>query len=152
MKISFLNSRRDMLGSLVAFGLLTALAVPAVAANTEVNVDMWDKSDGTQGMTLSTNAVKAGKVTFIVTNISRSDQEHEFLVARTDLTPDKLPLTQAGARVDESKLPGIEELGDLEPGKTGELTLILKPGKYLLFCIEEGHIKAGMFASLTVTP
>ena len=152
MKIDFLKQRREMLGSLLAFGLLTALAVPAVAAGTEVKVDMWDKPDGTQGMILSSNEVKAGKVTFMVTNISKSDQEHEFLVARTDLTPDKMPLTQAGARVDESKLAGLKELGDLEPGKSGKLTLTLKPGRYLLLCNEEGHFKAGMHAYLTVTP
>jgi uncharacterized cupredoxin-like copper-binding protein len=113
---------------------------------------MWDKADGTQGMTLSTDRVKAGKVTFKVTNVSKSEQEHEFLAAKTDLTPDKLSFVQEGARLDESKLLDLKELGDLEPGQTRSMTLNMTVGKYLLFCNEVGHFKAGMWASVTVTP
>jgi uncharacterized cupredoxin-like copper-binding protein len=142
---------RGILVALLALGLL-GLPAPPAAADATVKVDMWDKPDGSQGMDLSTAKVKAGKVTFDVTNVSKNEEEHEFLVARTDLAPDKLPMTEAGARVDESKLAGLEELGDLEPGKSGKLTLDLTPGKYLLFCNEEGHFAAGMYAYLTVEP
>ncbi len=111
---------------------------------------MWDKPDGSQGMDLSATKVKAGEVTFEVTNVSKNDEEHEFLIAKTDLAPEQLPITQAGARLQESKLPDLQELGDLEPGENGTLTVDLMPGKYLLFCNEEGHFAAGMYAYLTV--
>jgi uncharacterized cupredoxin-like copper-binding protein len=145
------TGRRGLLVALLALGLVALPALPA-AADATVKVDMWDKPDGSQGMDLSTDKVKAGKVTFDVTNVSKNEEEHEFLVTKTDLAPDRLPMTQAGARVDESKLQGLEELGDLEPGKSGKLTLDLTPGKYLLFCNEEGHFAAGMYAYLTVEP
>ena len=51
----------------------------------------------------------------------------------------------------EERLRGIKELGDLEPGKSGALTMTLKPGHYVLFCNEPGHFKAGMYAELVVT-
>jgi uncharacterized cupredoxin-like copper-binding protein len=140
-----------ILAALLVLGLLSMPALPAAADGT-VKVDMWDKPDGSQGMDLSAAKVTAGEVTFEVTNVSKNDEEHEFLIAKTDLAPDQLPMTQAGARVDESKLSDLEELGDLEPGKSGELTLDLTPGKYLLFCNEEGHFAAGMYAYLTVEP
>ena len=145
------TGRCGLLAALLVLGLAGVPALPATAATT-VKVDLWDKPDGSQGMDLSTDQVKAGKVTFDVTNVSKNEEEHEFLVAKTDLAPDQLPMTQAGARVDESKLPDLKELGDLEPGKSGKLTLDLTPGKYLLFCNEEGHFAAGMHAYLTVGP
>jgi uncharacterized cupredoxin-like copper-binding protein len=140
--------RCGVIAAALALGLL---AVPAAAATT-VKVEMWDKPDGSQGMDLSADTVKAGEVTFEVSNVSKNDEEHEFLIAKTDLGADQLPMTQAGDRVDESQLPGVEELGDLEPGESGQLTLDLTPGKYLLFCNEEGHFEAGMYAYLTVEP
>jgi uncharacterized cupredoxin-like copper-binding protein len=145
------TGRRGILAVLLVLGLLSVPALPA-AADATVKVDMWDKPDGSQGMDLSVATVPAGKVTFEVANVSKNEEEHEFLIAKTDLAPDQLPMTQAGARVDESKLSGLEELGDLEPGKSGKLTLDLTPGKYLLFCNEEGHFAAGMYAYLTVEP
>jgi uncharacterized cupredoxin-like copper-binding protein len=151
MTIGTSTGRYGILAALLALGLVSMPAIPA-AANATVKVGMWDKSDGSQGMDLSTTKVKAGKVTFEVTNVSKNEEEHEFLVARTDLAPDQLPMTQAGARVDESKLADLQELGDLEPGQSRKKTFELTPGKYLLFCNEEGHFAAGMYAYLTVEP
>jgi len=145
------STRSGVVAALLAIGALTMPAI-AAAAETTVKVEMWDKPDGSQGMDVSPAKVKAGKVTFEVKNISKNDEEHEFLISATDLAPDKLPMTQAGARLDESKLPDVEELGDLEPGEGGTLTVDLAPGKYLLFCNEEGHFAAGMYAYLTVEP
>ena len=51
----------------------------------------------------------AGKVTFEITN-SSTTQEHEFLFVKTDMTPDQFPMKDEGARVDEGKLQGFEEL------------------------------------------
>jgi uncharacterized cupredoxin-like copper-binding protein len=141
-------------GALAALLALTLLGTPtrSAAAETTVKIDMWDKRDGSLGMDLSTAKVKAGKVAFEVTNVSKNGEEHEFLVAKSDLAPNQLPMIDAGARVDENKLADLKELGDLEPGKSGKLTLELTPGKYLLFCNEEGHFAAGMHAYLTVEP
>jgi uncharacterized cupredoxin-like copper-binding protein len=71
---------------------------------------------------------------------------------KTDLAPDALPMDGDGVRVDEDKLKGMKELGDVHPGKSRSNTLTLKAGKYLLFCNEAGHFKAGMYTTLTVAP
>ncbi len=83
---------------------LSLSAATANAASAVVKAALWDKADGTQGIDLSTKSVKIGKVTFVVTNKSMSQQEHEFLVVKTDLSPAELPFTEADARVDEEKL------------------------------------------------
>ena len=132
-------------------GLLwLSLATAAPAASTQVvNAELWNKNDGSQGVTLSTDQVKPGKVQFKVKNVS-TDEDHELLLVKAD-SPEALPMDQSGERVDEDKLPGLKELGDVHPGKTRTTTLTLKAGKYVLFCNEAGHFKAGMYATFTVT-
>ena len=74
------------------------------------------------------------------------------LVVRTDLDPSAFPMEDGGTKVDESKLRGIQELGDLDPGKSGQMKMTLDPGRYVLFCNQPGHFMAGMVATLFVTP
>jgi hypothetical protein len=96
MASDLLKFHQKVLGSLAALGLLALATMPAIAAAMEIDVQMWDKPDGTQGMALSADRIKAGKVTFKVTNVSKSEQEHEFLIAKTNLAPDTLSFVQEG--------------------------------------------------------
>ncbi|MBB5576676.1 plastocyanin/azurin family copper-binding protein [Rhizobium paranaense] len=128
------------------------LAIPAYASGlTVVKAELWNKPDGSQGVTLSTDHVKAGKVQFQVKNVS-TDEDHELLLVKTDLAPADFPIDASGTRVDEDKFKGLKELGDVHPGKSRSTTLILKPGKYELFCNEQGHFSAGMYIAFTVEP
>ena len=126
------------------------MAGPA-AADSLVHVDMWDKSDGTMGFTLSTAEVPAGKVTFELANVS-TVMEHEFLIVKIDLEPAQFPMDADGTGVDEDKLAGVDEYGDVHKGESATWTTDVTPGNYLLFCNIEGHFGAGMWAKLTVTP
>jgi uncharacterized cupredoxin-like copper-binding protein len=146
-----MNLKSSYLLAPVAGAMCLSLTVAAWAAGTpQVNAELWDKSDGSQGVTLSTDHVKPGKVVFNVKNVS-TGEDHELLLASAD-SPDALPMDASGARVDEDKLKGLKELGDVHPGKTRSTTLKLKAGKYMLFCNEAGHFKAGMYAAFTVAP
>lgn len=132
---------------------LLATAGPALAATgTVIEVEEWNRPDGSQGITLSTDHARAGKVTFAVRNRS-TDEVHELLIVRSDLGADGFP-TEADnpARIDEGKLSDVKEVGDLAPGGTARMTLALKPGRYVLFCNQPGHFMAGMHTTLTVTP
>jgi uncharacterized cupredoxin-like copper-binding protein len=145
-------SKSSHFRSLIAASLFCAFSLPAVAASpTVVNAELWNKPDGSQGVTLSTDHVKPGKVEFKVKNVS-TDEDHELLLVKTDQTPDALPMDKDGVRVEEDELKGLKELGDIHPGKTRTTALTLKAGKYLLFCNEAGHFKAGMYATFTVAP
>jgi uncharacterized cupredoxin-like copper-binding protein len=104
--------------------------------------------------------VPAGTVKFTAKN--NDDQEHELVVLRTDLAADKLPFDKATGKVNED-VAGIENLGeieDIEHGKSGELTLDLTAGKYVLVCNIaekeadgkiESHYGEGMHFAFTVT-
>jgi uncharacterized cupredoxin-like copper-binding protein len=121
----------------------------AVAART-VDVGLLETNDGHMAITTNSDTVKAGRVTFDVTNDSKM-LEHEFLIARLNVAPNKVPINKSKDIVKESALKGVKELGDLNPGKSGTMTVDLKPGKYLLFCNIPGHYEAGMHKVLTVT-
>jgi len=99
---------------------------------------------------LSRSTASAGKVTFTITNNTTSGERHEFVVVQTDLATDQLPRNAEGI-VDEEKLTSFGEQGDIEPGKTVDLTVDLRPGRYLMICNLPGHYDAGMYTEFNVS-
>ena len=89
--------------------------------------------------------VKAGMVTFTVTNSGTID--HEFVVIKTDLDPTKLPM-KGGVEVDETKVSSPGELEGIKPGKTKTGSFELPAGRYVLICNIEGHYSGGMRTAL----
>ena len=130
--------------------LVSALGSGLAVASRTVHVDLGETVDGHMTVTSNVDKVKAGKVTFDVINDSKN-MEHEFLVARLNGSLKNVPFDKSKDIVKEAALKGVRELGDLKPGKSGDMTLALKPGKYLLFCNIPGHYEAGMHEVLTVT-
>jgi uncharacterized cupredoxin-like copper-binding protein len=103
------------------------------------------------GLTSDAPLVRAGYVTFHVRNTGPST--HEFIVVRTDLPADALPLQKNDITVNEDS-PRIHEvgsLGEVRFGTTRDLTLKLPAGHYVMFCNLSGHYRGGMYSMLTVT-
>jgi uncharacterized cupredoxin-like copper-binding protein len=94
---------------------------------------------------------KAGSVTITAPNEGKL--VHELVLARTNAAPGALPTTSDGG-VDEAKLESqgrdAGEVADVEPGKTKQGVLKLKPGRYVMFCNVPGHYAQGMYGTLTV--
>ncbi len=170
MKIS-----RRSVAALLALSLPLLSGGIALAAETTIHLSLWDKGansmdsmgmmapmgfamegmsmmaeKGTMGITADAASAPAGKVTFEVTNDS-VDIVHEMLVVPIvdDTTP--LPYVADENRVDEEAAGDLGEVSELDPGKSGALTLDLKPGKYLLFCNVPGHYVMGMWTIIEVT-
>jgi uncharacterized cupredoxin-like copper-binding protein len=112
-------------------------APPASAINAQL-VDWKITFDNATG--------KAGSITFSVSN--KGANTHEFVVVKTDLAADKLPVT--GNLVDESAFTPVDEIEDIEPGATPTLTVTLAAGHYVILCNIEEHYGKGMHADLTV--
>ena len=93
---------------------------------------------------------KPGRVTFQAENQSKT-LVHEVIVVRDDGAKD-LPFDAKKSLVIENRIKRLGEIADLKPGKTGKLTLNLKPGTYVLICNQPGHYKDGMLAKVTVAP
>ena len=136
-------------GMLPATAALLIAALPARADET-VGVTLADKGMQSMRMDLSPKQVKAGNVTFNVTNTSQT-LVHEFVVVRADKPIETLPYNEHEKEVDESALGVANEIDDLEPGKSGMLTVKLEPGSYILLCNKAGHFKLGMVNRITVT-
>ncbi|TJW07605.1 MAG: copper resistance protein [Mesorhizobium sp.] len=136
-------------GMLPAAAALIIAAVPARADET-VGVTLTDKGMQYMRMDLSTEQVKAGNVTFNVSNTSQT-LVHEFVVVRADKPIEMLPYNEHEKEVEESALEVVNEIEDLEPGKSGTLTVKLEPGSYILLCNRAGHFKLGMVNHMTVT-
>jgi uncharacterized cupredoxin-like copper-binding protein len=104
------------------------------------------------------SSVKAGSVTFEVTNAGPEDK-HEFVIFRTDLGARGMPLGPDNAVDEEGE--GVELIGEIEEfevGTTESATFELAPGKYVFLCnlVEEDagttevHYQLGMSIDFTV--
>ncbi len=108
-------------------------------------------------ITLSSTNLKAGTITFNVTN--DGTKNHEFIVRKTDLKADALPTSSEGTIVEDnpqlSTVGDPSEIPDFAPGLTKSLTLTLQPGNYVIFCnlhVETLlHYEKGMRIGFTVT-
>lgn len=146
-----------------------AFAAPALADDTAtiVKVTLWDKgasapmamdeglgmqhaskAGSNMGIKLSKKTVKAGEVTFEVTNASK-DTVHEMLVIPAP-ADGKVPYSESEAKFDEDKAGSLGEVEETDPGKSGKVTLNLKPGKYILSCNVANHFANGMWTMFTV--
>ena len=157
----------------LAIALTLGLTLPS-AADAVIKVSLWDKADmmgkmdmgksmgmgmgpgmhrkmgmGPMGINVDTATAAAGKVTFEVTNISK-ETIHEMIVAPIENVDVVLPYNANENRVDEEAAKDLGEVAELEPGKSGSLTLELKPGLYVLYCNIPGHFMAGMWTVLAV--
>ena len=128
-------------------GLLAACSSSspsAAAANgtIDASVQEWH-------IDLASNTVPAGEVKFSIDN--KGDETHEFVVVKTDLAEDALPVVDDQIPEDSDQLTAIDEVEDIESGSTGnELTVNLEPGHYVIFCNLLAHYGKGMHATLTV--
>ena len=101
-------------------------------------------------ITLDESSAPAGEVTFDVTN--EAEQPHEFVVFKTDLAEDALPV-DADGNVDEEGdgVELVDELEDIAPGDNPSLTVTLDAASYVVICNLPGHYKQGMHTSFTVS-
>ena len=132
--------------------MVIAFLVVSALAGCSSGPSSVDVSLTTYKITLSTDSVQAGEVTFHVTN-DATDLVHEFVIFKTDLPEDQLPLTAENI-VDEegAGITFINEVEDVEQGTSKDLTVTLEPGRYVLLCntSENLHYQHGMHIVFTV--
>jgi uncharacterized cupredoxin-like copper-binding protein len=121
-------------------------STPSATTTTSTGQTTVTASLGEYFIKLDKSSVPAGKVRFDVSNDGKI--EHEFVVIKTNLAPDKLPLK--GGEADEDVGPSPGEIPSVKVGKKKSLAVTLKPGKYVLICNLPGHYKAGQSTGLDV--
>jgi len=153
--------------TIAAFALSLSMATAFAATTIKVKLD--DKADGVDmsksmglGFAMKGDMSKAimsievdkrqvvrGKVTFDVTNVSKSII-HELIVAPIKDENAAMPYDEKEFKVLEENSTHLGEVSELDPGKKGALTLDLKAGKYLLYCNVPGHYMDGMWTVIEV--
>jgi uncharacterized cupredoxin-like copper-binding protein len=123
-------------------------AGPAQSLGIRLQDSSTDPSLAHMRMVLDHDALKPGRVTIEATNESKG-LVHEVIVVR-DAGAKELPYDARKKLVVEKRIQRLGEISDVPPGKSGKLTLDLKPGSYLLICNQPGHYKDGMSARVTV--
>lgn len=88
----------------------------------------------------------AGSLTFAVKNAGT--QAHEFVVVKTDLKADALPVVDH--KIDESTLTPVDEIENIAAAATPTLSIDLDAGHYVLLCNVETHYEQGMHADFDV--
>lgn len=129
-------------------GASSAPSAAGGAATVDVALQEW-------AVAPSTSSAAAGDVTFKATN-KGPDDEHELVVVKTDLAPEALPTKPDGA-VDEEGA-GMTVIGEIEEfavGSTGQATMKLDAGSYVLLCNivdaeGDAHYQKGMRTGFTV--
>ncbi len=90
---------------------------------------------------------KAGTVTFTIKN--GGEETHEFVVVKTDLAADALPVVDD--KVSEDAVTAVDEVEDITAGSTATLELPdLAAGHYVVICNLLAHYGKGMHAEFTV--
>ena len=97
-------------------------------------------------ITVNVQSVKAGTIKIGVRNLGT--MEHSFVVLKTDLPQDKLPVDGASAKAKEDGKVG--EIPSIPAGKSASVTVELTPGKYVFICNIAGHYQLGMHTGFTV--
>jgi uncharacterized cupredoxin-like copper-binding protein len=99
-------------------------------------------------ISLDPTSISAGDVKFDVTNNGPSD--HEFVVFKTDLAEDQLPVTDGAVDESGEGVEHIDEIEDIGTDAPKDLEVTLDAGNYVVICNLPGHYEQGMHASLAV--
>jgi len=108
-----------------------------------------DDPGAPMGFTITQHVIPHGKVKFIATNTS-TFMEHEMLVLPIKDVTKPLPYKTDIERLDEDAAGSLGEIEETAPGMTGELTLDMSPGIYMLVCNIANHYAMGMWTLIVV--
>ncbi len=149
---------RGMRGLLIFTGVFVALIVVAIGVALIARDRGNDLPEGDiQASTVNyaihmPTHLSPGRHTVGVTN--KGTVGHEFVIFKTTLPADQLPLDKSGDVIEDSpQLQAVADSGDaLPPGKSKSITTEdLTPGHYVAVCNLPGHYQLGMYVNLTVS-
>ena len=131
------NTHMLVLAALVTIGA----GCTSTGGEGDVEVSLRDDA-----VTLTPATADAGSVTFAATN--DGSVTHEIEVFSGDVDPARLPIENIVASTDGLEL--IDEIEDITPGASADLTIDLDAGAYVVMCNLPGHFAEGMHAVLEV--
>jgi uncharacterized cupredoxin-like copper-binding protein len=127
--------------------LAAALIVPMGAACTDTggegDVEVSLRDDAVM---LEPDSAEAGSLTFSATN--DGTETHEIEIFSGDVDPSTLPVEDNVASTEGLAL--VDEIEDITPGSSADLTVDLDAGQYVVMCNLPGHFEQGMYSTFAV--
>jgi uncharacterized cupredoxin-like copper-binding protein len=123
-------------------------ATPETSTSTAQSTSQVSVIEQNYGIYLNQAIVPAGQVEFDLSNLG--PDQHEFVIFKTDLAPDNLPVQNGQVVETASSLQKIDEQQEYPSGGTRTLAVSLDPGNYVLICNIVGHYQQGMHVGFTV--
>jgi uncharacterized cupredoxin-like copper-binding protein len=95
-------------------------------------------------------SVEPSELSFILTN--QGTMPHEFVIIKTDLAADKLPVDSSTSTVNESdsRVTKVYRYDQYPPNQSNLVHLHLDPGRYVFICNLPAHYSQGMRVDFTV--
>ena len=122
--------------------IVTAASALGLVGCSDDEVDVIDVPEGQTRVDVaigeffvrpSQSSSTSGNLRFMVDN--QGTRTHEFIVVRSDLAPEALPMNPDGSFDEEGAgVEVIDEAEDIGAGTTRELDLLLQDGAYVLLC------------------
>ena len=100
--------------------------------------------------TMPSATIDAGDVTFSAMNQGSSVHEIEVFTVPDGVDATSLEITNNVADTDAAGMEVVDEVEDIAPGTTADLTVNLDPGTYALICNLPGHYAQGMVREFEV--
>ena len=124
-------------------------AAPTAAPQSTPNSGDVQASEQEWQINLDSHNLTAGTHTFQIQN--NGEKTHEFVIVKTALAEDALPVVDDEIPEDSDQIEAVDEVEDIEPGTNPSLTVDLAPGHYVIFCNLTAHYGKGMHASFDVS-
>jgi uncharacterized cupredoxin-like copper-binding protein len=137
------SARSALLATVVAIVALLPACGGSETSDADVQITLRDFA-----VELSTASASAGRLTFASENEGPSVHEFEIFSVPDGVDANALPVQDGVA--DTEGLTVIDEVEDIAPGTTAELTVDLDPGGYAIICNLASHYEQGMHAAFTV--
>ena len=128
---------------LLAAALLVPIATACTESGGEADVQVSLRDDA---VTLDPTSGAAGSLTFSVTN--DGSDTHEIEIFRGDVDPSTLPIEGNVASTEGLTL--VDEVEDITPGSSADLTVDVEAGSYVIMCNLPGHFEQGMYSTFDV--
>ncbi len=120
-----------------------ATATPPPSGGQTIGVSLREFS-----VSPSSGSASAGTVTFSVSNDGTIP--HDFIVIKTDLAQDALPVNSSTLTVDESRVDVVARQSAIREEHSVQVPADLTAGHYVLICNLADHYSAGMHAAFAV--
>jgi uncharacterized cupredoxin-like copper-binding protein len=134
-------------GSKNAKGMLTVTGT-ATKATPSGPVTTVDVAEQDFSIAPATTSGPSGSYAFNIKNSGPTT--HEFVIIKTELSADSLPIEGSEVNEDDSRLQHIDEVEDLATGAATSFSVDLAAGHYAFICNISGHYQLGMHADFTV--